>query len=326
MLQDSSLPRTAEPEVPVGTVGPGPEPGNPTFFARYAAWGILFGFGSAVGYALTNAFLRQAAAEPPIWVSGIKAACTAAIFLPWFLWLAGRGVRVLPPPRMCWGLLAVSVFVQYFGNVYYQYALQTIGLALAVPVNLGVMIFSGAVLGRAFMREPLTPKITLGLAIIVTSIAILSSQKAPPPIIPSAAGTWFAGITAASLSGVAYAVLGLVIRRSMRHQIPLATPIVFVSVVGTVGLLGLSYLQEGPTAIAAIGRVSWIAMITAGILNGIAFLSLTQALKMLPVVYVNGINAANMLFSALIALIYFLEPWSPQLGWGIAVMLVGLGV
>ncbi len=296
-----------------------------------AAWGIVFGAGSALGYALANAFLREASREPAIWVAAIKAACTAAIFCPWLILLAVIGKRVLPPLRICGMLLAVSFFVQYFGNVFYQYAIQKIGLVLAVPVNLGVMILSGAVLGRILMREPLTPKITAGLAVIIVSIAILSAagHQATNPSGDSLSAlqqTWLAGTMAAAVSGFSYAVLGIAIRKSMQHGIPLATPIVFVSVVGTVGLMNLSVAWEGPLAIAVIDQMGWFAMIAAGVFNGMAFLCLTKAFKLLPVVYVNGINAANLMFSALFGVLFFWEPWNVQLTCGMLLMFVGMAV
>ncbi len=293
------------------------------------AWlGIINGLAATLGYSLASAFLRQAASDPPIWVSTIKAACTAIIFVPWLVRIGLSGKRILPPWRIIWMLAAVSVFVQICGNVFYQLALEQIGIALAVPLTLGAMVFSGALLGRMLMNEPLSLRIVIGLAILIAAIAVLS-VGAKKAVLPAAGTnpvdlTWLWGALAAIVSGVAYAVLGLAVRQSTRHEIPLATPIVFVSVIGTVVLGLLSIAFEGPQQIQAISGVSWFAMVAAGVLNAVAFLALAKSLKILPVVYVNAINTLQMIASAFIGLSWFNEPWTFPLTVGL--ILTGAGL
>lgn len=293
------------------------------------AWlGIINGLAATLGYSLASAFLRQAASDPPIWVSTIKAACTAVIFVPWLVRIGASGKRILPPARIIWMLVFVSLFVQICGNVFYQLALEKIGIALAVPVTLGAMVFSGAVLGRVLMNEPLSTRIVLGLSILIMAITVLSfgAKKAVPlETSPGVADlTWLWGALAAIVSGIAYAVLGLAVRQSTRHEIPLATPIVFVAVIGTVALGLLSLIFEGPAEIQAISRVSWFAMIAAGVLNAVAFLALAKALKILPVVYVNAINTLQAIASAFIGLSWFNEPWTFPLTIGVLLTCAGL--
>lgn len=293
------------------------------------AWmGIICGLASTLGYSLASAFLRQAAHDPPIWVSTVKAACTAAIFVPWLITIGASGKRILPPWRTIWMLVLVAIFVQICGNVFYQLALEYIGIALAVPLTLGAMVFSGAILGRVLMNEPLSIRIVIGLSILIVAIAVLSfgAKKAIP--IASAPDeismAWLWGALTAIVSGLAYAVLGLAVRHSTQHDIPLATPIVFVSVIGTAILGVLSFTLEGPTAIQAISLVSWFAMLAAGILNGVAFLALAKALKILPVVYVNAINTLQMIATAFIGLSWFSEPWTLPLTIGLVLTGAGL--
>jgi drug/metabolite transporter (DMT)-like permease len=296
--------------------------------AAIVFWGIVNGLAATLGYSFASAFLRQAAHDPPIWVSTIKAACTAMIFVPWLIALAAKREKILPPWRVIWMLVAVSLFVQICGNVFYQVALAQIGIALAVPVTLGAMVFSGAVLGRVLMNEPLSPKIALGLGILIAAISLLSvGAKHASGVITSGQSSplaWLWGALAAIFSGFAYAVLGLGVRQSTQHQIPLATPIVFVSVIGTVALGLLSLLLEGVPRIQAISQVSWMAMIAAGLLNGVAFLALAKALKILPVVYVNAINTLQMVASAFLGLLWFSEPWTHWHLVGLVLSIAGL--
>lgn len=293
-----------------------------------AVLGILNGLAATLGYTFASACLRQAANDPPIWVSTVKAACTAAIFVPLLIAIARTGRRILPPAGIVWMLVFVSVFVQIFGNVYYQLALEHIGLALAVPLTLGAMVFSSAILARVLMNEPLTARIVIGLAILIAAIAVLSrGAKAAVPIVAGADASswdWLFGAMTALISGFAYAVLGLAIRHSTRHDIPLATPIVFVSVIGTVVLGCMSLAFEGVQEIQTISVVNWYAMIAAGVLNGLAFLALVKSLKILPVVYVNAINTLQMMATAFIGLTWFEESWTVFHTWGLILTAAGL--
>lgn len=293
------------------------------------AWlGILNGLAATLGYTLASACLRQAADDPPIWVSTVKAGCTAIIFLPLLVAIARRGRKILPPARDVWMLVFVSVFVQIFGNVFYQLSLDYIGLALAVPLTLGAMVLSSAILGRVIMNEPLTGRILIGLAMLILAIGILSrgAEKAVPAVDGANAASfeWLWGAITAVVSGFAYAVLGVAIRQSTRHDIPLATPIVFVSVIGTVVLGAMSLLLEGVGEIQTIRVGNWYAMIAAGVLNGVAFLALVKSLKILPVVYVNAINTLQMMATAFIGLAWFHEPWTGHHTLGLVLTAAGL--
>jgi drug/metabolite transporter (DMT)-like permease len=65
-------------------------------------------------------------------------------------------------------------------------------------------------------------------------------------------------------------------------------------------------------------------MVVAGLLNFCAFVSLSIALKSLPVVAVNLLNASQVAMAALAGIIFFSEPVTSSLITGVGLTLLGL--
>ena len=138
---------------------------------------------------------------------------------------------------------------QLGGTFSFQWALGQIGVALTVPLSLGGMILGAAILGRIFLAEPVTPKAALALALLLTAICVLSLGGATPakrsrrPNVP----LWqlAAGVAAACLSGMAYAILNVILRYCIIRGCPLPTTLFTVSVVGLISLGFLSWLRIG---------------------------------------------------------------------------------
>ena len=63
---------------------------------------------------------------------------------------------------------------------------------------------------------------------------------------------------------------------------------------------------------------------TAGILNFLAFIALSVALKSLPVIAVNLLNASQVAMAAVAGILLFSEPVTNSLVIGVALTLIGL--
>ena len=292
--------------------------------------GTLCGLASAFIYTAANSFLRSVKDCDPVWVSAIKAVPTVVLMMPWLLAMIARGQKVLPAWRITLMIFVAGLVGQIVGNTSFQWALGEIGVALTVPLSLGGMIVSAAILGRIFLREPVTPRAAISLAILLMAIFVLSlgARDARVSVVKSAAAPLdvAGGVAAGCLAGFAYSVLNVVIRYAVLHGMPLPTTLF---VVATGGLLSL-----GTIASAHIGTVGMLAtaphdltlMLLAGVCNTLAFLALTKSLQLTSVVYVNALNATQAALAALAGVLIFQEALSPWLIQGVLLTILGLAI
>ncbi len=296
--------------------------------------GILAGVGAAIFYTLANVSLRKLATETDfVVVVFMKALVTACVFVPWLAYIGFQGKRIMPRGRYLGVMLFASIQTQVFGNCGHQIALGVVGMAIGVPIYIGSLVSSSIILGRLVLKERVTSSVTLSLAVLVLSVILLSvggkeagmslqlEQQSFLAEVP-----YYIGILAAVGTGIAFSILGVCIRYVLRSGVPAQTPLVFVSLTGTI-LFGIALgLKEGVTVIEQHSLLSWVLMLCAGLCNAIAFLNLSWSLKLLPVVYVNAINVSQVALAAAIGVLLFLEPQSVWLSRGLVSMMIGFAL
>jgi drug/metabolite transporter (DMT)-like permease len=217
---------------------------------------------------------------------------------------------------------------QLVGNVTFQWGLGQVGLALTASLNLGGMIVAAAILGRIFLHEPVTPRAAISLGLLVMAIAVLSlgaadAHQSVTAIAPSRAQIVL-GVGAGCLSGLAYAILNVVIRYGVVRGMPLPTTLFVVSGAGLLSLGTLSWLRLGSAGMTATQPDDLSMMLLAGVCNALAFLALTKSLQLTSVVYVNALNATQASLAALAGVLIFQEALSPWLLAGVALTMAGL--
>jgi drug/metabolite transporter (DMT)-like permease len=297
--------------------------------------GTVCGLLAAIGYTATNACLRQVATEDPMWVSCLRALPTVLLFGPWILWRKYRGERVMPTPKVLGVILVGALASQLVGNWLFQWSLRVVGLAMAVPLCLGTLIVGGAMLGRFWLKEPITPRVALSLLMLVGAIVVLSlgAEAAHASVKESLAETlhlphdpWriAAGVAAACTSGVFFAILGVSIRYSVTHYAAPTTMMFTVGLVGTVGLGLLTLARLGVAGVADTTAADLAAMLAAGFLNALSFIFMTKALQLTNVAYAYALNATQATMGALAGVLIFQEATTPWLGLGVALTIAGL--
>jgi drug/metabolite transporter (DMT)-like permease len=292
--------------------------------------GTLFGLFSAVIYTCANAFLRAVSDCDPVWVSAIKAVPTVLVMGPVVGVMAGRGQKVIPSLSMLAAIAAGGLIGQLGGNISFQWALGQIGVALTVPLSLGGMIVAAAVFGRVFLGEPVTPQAVIAITLLLAAISVLSlgAHEASEAVARSALPVWrlTAGVLAACLCGVAYAVLNVILRYCITRGAPLPTTLFTVSVAGLVSLSVIAWLRIGHDGVLATTPKQLGLMLAAGFCNTVAFVALTKSLQLTSVVYVNALNAIQATLAALAGVLIFDERLSPSLTFGVGLTIAGLMV
>lgn len=294
--------------------------------------GSVLALVSAVAYTCANICLRAVAHCDVFWVSCIKAVPTIFVAGAWLIYRRTAGRACWPGWRVIAGVIATGLVAHLGGNVTFQYSLGAIGMALAVPLCFGTLLVGGAVLGWACLAEPVSWRSAGAMTLLVLSIGLLSlgAGEARDVLEPGVAETplerWtlVMGVASACVSGVAYAQMGVVIRRLARAAMPLATTLLVISLVGLVSLGLCSLARLGYAGLAATTGEDWTRMWWAGIFNAAAFLILSKALEFAPVVHINALNASQTMLAALAGVLIFGEPLTPALLVGVGLSLAGL--
>jgi drug/metabolite transporter (DMT)-like permease len=303
--------------------------GKPLASDSAALWGTIYGAISAVGYTAANICLRSVTDCDPVWVSCIKTIPTVVGVAPWLIVRWSRGERVFPPLSIVATLLAAGLLGQFGGNVAFQWALGVIGIALTVPLCLGMIIVASAVLGRILLYEPVNALTAVALTLLLAAIWILSlgAQGASNSIaVLGTASPWLvtAAVTAGCISGLSYAVLGVTIRRAVLGVSTVSATTFCVAIVGLLTLAPLTAYRLGIGQMIRTDPADFAMMVLAGVFNLIAFLALTRALQITSLVYVNALNASQVAMASVAGIVLFQEQASPALTLGVSLTVIGL--
>jgi len=292
--------------------------------------GTALGALSALAYTAANICLRSVATEcDPVWVSFVKVVPVAVASWGLTAWSAYRGAKVLPPRRILFALLTTGLIVQLAGNVAFQWSLGQVGLALAVPLCVGMVITGGACLGRILLSEPITRRSALAMLLLVVSVGVLSQgagaahRAMSHGSVDVPATLSVLGIAAACVAGLAYSTSGVVIRR-VSQRVPVGTVLATISGTGVVVLGGLSLGRLGLEGLLATGSDEMARMLLAGVFNAIAFFALGKSLQLITLVEVNALESSQTALAASAGVILFGEPLSGALVLGAGLTVVGL--
>lgn len=294
-----------------------------------ALWGTIYAAISAVGYTATNICLRSVTDCDPVWVTCIKTIPTIVGVAPWLIVRWFRGESVFPPLPIVATLLAAGLLGQFGGNVVFQWTLGIIGIALTVPLCMGMIIIASALLGRVLLQESINLLTVVSLSVLLAAIWVLAlgAQGASNSIAKlETVDPWLvtAGVAAGCVSGVAYAVLGVTIRRAVIGVSTVSASTFCVGIVGFLSLTPLTIHRIGVTAMLQTDRGDLAMMVLAGVFNLMAFVALTRALQITSLVYVNALNASQVAMASVAGIVLFQEQPSPALALGIGLTVAGL--
>ncbi|MCA9216049.1 MAG: DMT family transporter [Planctomycetales bacterium] len=303
----------------------------------------LCGILSAIGYTATNICLKHVDHADPIWVSCMKALPTVVLAGPFVLAKAMRGKKLFPSNRVFAIVIAVAIFSQFGGNVLFQWALHVIGLALDVPITLGVMIVSGALFGRMFLGDPISPRMAISAIVLIAATCVLSAgaskvhddavhasaelENVAAPgsdAIPISNWGFLLGVFAAATSGVAYCSLSTVVRYATREGFDNLSLVGLICLVGVVTLGASAFSRHGLEIVFHTTTRDYTAMLLAGVFNYIAFVSLAKALEFATVFFVNALSTCQVVMAAVAGIVLFGEPATVELLIGIALIGIGL--
>lgn len=284
--------------------------------------GSLCGIAAAVLYTCANVALRWCSNVDPFLVSSIKAVPTVVVLGPVLLVMLFQGRSITTNRSAIPKFALVAVFGQFFGNAAFQVALGIIGLAASVPITLGVLLIGGGIFGRILLGEPLRRKTMLAISTLIAAVVVLSLSRQPSGI--SGTGPVWFGAACAATSGAAFSLFGTIMRQTLNNGVSAPLAMFISGVIGATSLSLFTLTRMDLEAILSTPNDDWWVMSVAGVFNFVAFVALSLALKSLPVVAVNLINASQVAMAAIAGVLIFSEAVTPHLIIGISLTIVGL--
>lgn len=289
--------------------------------------GTLFCMFSAVAYTAFNICLRQVSGQyDSAWINCVQASVGTAVFGAYLAWQAAHGRRVLPPWKEVLMLLALGLITQV-GGVLMIWAMAVVGVGITGTLQMGVMLSGSAILGLIVLGERISWRQVVAIAMITVAVVFFSigaqsaGEAAPDGISPLRV---LLGIFAGVLSGMAFAILTVGIRKAVTTTTSAAAVVFLINAMGVVVMgpwcvyrLGLDTLTHTPPQHLGV-------MLVAGAMNLLAFLLVTKSLQLTTVVRVNVINnGLTMALTILAGIAIFAESWNRNIAIGVVLSIIG---
>ncbi len=291
------------------------------------AAGAACGLAAAVGYAAANVALKASTQTDAILVAAFKSVPTILACAPLLVWMRLKGQPLATSWRPFPFLVVAVSLGQLFGNLMFQVSLGIIGLALAVPLNLGAMIIGGAVCGKWILGEPVGRRTTLAIIVLIAAATTLSLGSNDVSLATGTSPQMVAfGIAATLLSGAVYSLFGTAMRKSLREGLTVPLAMMISGIAGLAWLTPIAIARMGTAEILATSPSQWLMMSLAGTFNMAAFFLLSFSLRSIPVVAVNLLNATQAALAAIAGVWWFKEPLTKTLVVGSLLTITGLAI
>ena len=292
---------------------------------------LVLGLMAAATYSVANLALRGLSRPDggvgwDMWVAGTKAFPTFFVAIVLLAIRRYRGQTSFAAWSFVWPIALAAFFNQLGGNFAFQMSLSKIGLAISVPICFASIICSGAIVGRYVLGDQVSVRTGISMGLMVASIVFLSTAaRNRATVVPTAADWGTAtGVALAVISGLAYGITGVYIRKAVRSQMPVAATLFLFSAAGFLMLCPLSLCLLPPQTIAATTSAEWATIAIAGIFNALGFYAITHAMRHLTISRANVINASQNALCAVGAVMIFGESLSTFGLVGIGLTIAGL--
>lgn len=292
---------------------------------------LVLGLMAAATYSVANLALRGLSRPDggvgwDMWVAGTKAFPTFFVAIVLLAIRRYRGQTSFAAWSFVWPIALAAFFNQLGGNFAFQMSLSKIGLAISVPICFASIICSGAIVGRYVLGDQVSVRTGISMGLMVASIVFLSTAaRNRATVVPTAADWGTAtGVALAVISGLAYGITGVYIRKAVRSQMPVAATLFLFSAAGFLMLCPLSLCLLPPKTIAGTTPAEWATIAIAGIFNALGFYAITHAMRHLTISRANVINASQNALCAVGAVMIFGESLSTFGLVGIGLTIAGL--
>lgn len=293
--------------------------------ARFGA-GELWALAGAIAYALNHVFLNVAVRGTEL-NNTVGATVQALPILVFSLAMwpsANRRDPEVVSPMADWKLassvVANSVLMFVVAVPLLFAAFRHGGVLLTTPVT-GTQVLWGALLAAILLREPFTWRMGLGMLVSVGGVTLLAVGQSGDGALSS---TWWLAVPYAAGAALCWAIGGVLLTYAMRRHVDRYQALAVFGVIG-IALINLMLVTRGEVGVYRQTPPGvLLSLITAGLFNMAALVSLTTALSLTTVASATMLNSLQVPLAPLIAWIVVDEQMNSLIGLGILLVLVGV--
>ncbi len=294
--------------------------------------GTLYCVLSAATYTVYNTCLRAVSEKlDPSWINYVVAAVSVVVFSIYLMWGISRGLFALPPGRVVLVLLTIGLVTQ-LGAVLFVWAMSIVGVAVVGTLQVGVTLASSALLGLLVLGERISWQqivaiVLITLAVVCFSLGAQSTEAANPQqeMQSETMVRVLLGIAAAVLSGIAFGITTVCVRKTGTEQIAPEAVVLFISLMGVVMLGPWSAYRLGLSTLLSTPSREMVMMLAAGTSNAVAFFLMAKSLQTISVVRFNVLlNGLMVTLTVAVGVALFAEPWNQAVVWGVALSIAGI--
>jgi drug/metabolite transporter (DMT)-like permease len=261
-----------------------------TTVRRVSTVGTTYCVLSAVVYAVFYTFQGYVSkSQDPMWINCVQAAMAALLIGAFMVWQSANGRRVFPTWQNALKLAALGLIGQV-GGVLLVWAMSQVGAGISTVIGTAIMLASSAILGLFLLGERVSWQQIAAMTLITVSVVCFSLNSEAAPNAEVAPVLYLAGIAAAGISGVIFALLTVGIRKMVTGTTSAEATVFFLNVMGPLALGPLCLHQLGFDKLMHTSPRDMGIMIASGPFNLVGLLLVTKSLQLINVVRVNVIN------------------------------------
>ncbi len=294
--------------------------------SKYLGKGELWALSAALFYALNGVFTGLAVQGHGLnYTLGVSLRATP-IFL--FVLVMGWGAQRRNPntvsPLSDWRLLAplvgYGVLTFVIANPLLFAALEKGGILIASPVS-GTQVLWGALLAAFLLHEPFNRRMAVGMVVSVVGVLVLALGRSGDVTLSSG---WWLAVPYAVCTAFCWSLSGVLIAYAMRRSVDRFHALAIATLTGIV--LNNAYLfAAGDIGLyATTPRGLLLNVLTAGLFNTVALVSITTALSLTSVASASTLNSLQVGLAPLIAWAFIGEQMTWLMGLGILMIMGGV--
>jgi drug/metabolite transporter (DMT)-like permease len=288
-------------------------------------FGDLVALAAALGWAATTVMARHISkAIPAAWYNALRTGVASAamlVALPWTL----QRADLSNVTALGLALLLISVLTGFaLGDTAFFESMRRIGVARAAPVA-GTHPLVTALLAVAFLGEPVTLALTLGVVVIGVGVWLITTDKGIPAVpARGPRNALVVGVVLALIAAVGWAASTVLVRPALREVDVLVASTIRMPFATLVLLLAATRLGrvDSRQLVLKPATVAWL--IFAGLLTVASGTLFLWSVDLAGAARTAALSSVSPIFSATIAVMLLGEQITVRLALGMGISLAGV--